>query len=637
MNNRYIEVDSTYRNRKLWPLSSEFEILISESGRKGKDQALDPVSFESPIHAWSSNMFSTIVIPDKIYDTNINNFVYCDQFIFTLKDNTNTQVYSITITIPHGTYNLLDLQNKINILIYNEVILNNYQFLTRFEFIPNIDKLNIIGNVYNTNNTNAIGYTIYIDFTNKLTIFQILGFGNNIYPLPATTTITSPYKSPAANLNSIIATADLLNNISKTMDDNVIILKSIKNATLINGYTTNNFTICNIQKFINYYLKATLKIENQDNTFQHISINYFKYLGTYSEGSNSNEISYDRFMIKLNNPILIDIDVNTIFTISDPTDLTDKNFLLLFVPYGRLGQNSYPNDILYNDTRNEYRNITRYDENTHMLYVQTNNAINNSWLPSDNYSIRMKNPQIYGHVLQYQYPLVYVDIDLTLFKYELDTPNEYYKNLFIRIADGLAKNQIRRIKSYDELNNAITIDYEFSGLYDQDQFEILQFSRDNAVPFVYSGSLVSQQNEVCYEISLLNLRLPNTTLNVGQGSRIAFYPYVYVELSNVSSAGRGLTNIIYSNNPNSTKMLFRASVSDTTEPIKSTYVLLNGDGAVQTVKFKPNDNLKFSVRMPNGELYQVYQSEEQIKLDGSPYIPNLDNNQISALFSIKRV
>ena len=629
MNNRYIEVDSTYRNRKLWPLSSEFEILISESGGKGKNQAIDPVSFESPIHAWSSNMFSTIVIPDKIYDININDFVYSDKFKFTLKDNVNTEIYSITITIPHGTYNLLDLQTKINILIYNQVVDNGYQLLTKFEFTPTIDKLNIIGNVYYTNNTIAIGYNIYIDFTNKSSIFQILGFDDNIHLLP----ITSTYKSPAANLNSIVATADLLNNISSTMDDNVIILKSIKNATLINGYK-NNFTICNIQKFINYYVKATLKIKNQ-NTFQNISINYFKYLGTYSEGLNSNEISYDRFMIKLNNPIIIDIDVNTIFTISDPTDLTDKNFLLIFVPYGRLGQNSYPNDILYNDTRNEYRNITRYDENTHMLYVQTKNAINNSWLLSDNYSIRMKNPQIYGNVLQYQYPHVYVNIDLTLFKYQLDTPNEYYKNLFIRIADGLAKNQIRRIKSCE--NNAITIDYEFSGLYGKDQFEILQFSRDNAVPFVYSGSLVSQQNEVCYEISLLNLRLPNTTLNVGQGSRIAFYPYVYVELSNVSSAGRGLTNIIYSNNPNSTKMLFRASVSDTTEPIKSTYVLLNGNGAVQTIKFKPNDNLKFSVRMPNGELYQVYQSEEQIKLDGSPYIPNLDNNQISALFSIKRV
>ena len=202
--------------------------------------------------------------------------------------------------------------------------------------------------------------------------------------------------------------------------------------------------------------------------------------------------------------------------------------------------------------------------------------------------------------------------------------------------------QIRKIKSYSgisyiepnttRIGHKITLYNNFDQPLSSDNtYEILQFSRDNAFPFVYSGSLVSQQNEVCYEISLLNLRLPNTTLNVGQGSRIAFYPYVYVELSNVSSAGKGLTNIIYSNNPNSTKMLFRATVNDTIEPINSTYVNLNGDGAVQTIKFKPNDNLKFSVRMTNGELMKTYINESF-----SPFIPK-NNIQISVIFSIKRV
>ena len=37
-NARYIEIDSTFRNRKEWPNPAEFEILISQSGRKdGKD------------------------------------------------------------------------------------------------------------------------------------------------------------------------------------------------------------------------------------------------------------------------------------------------------------------------------------------------------------------------------------------------------------------------------------------------------------------------------------------------------------------------------------------------------------------------------------------------------------------------
>ena len=79
-------------------------------------------------------------------------------------------------------------------------------------------------------------------------------------------------------------------------------------------------------------------------------------------------------------------------------------------------------------------------------------------------------------------------------------------------------------------------------------FEILQFTRDNAVPFCYSGSLVSQQEMVCYEIELINLVLPNKTLT--SGGRTAFYPYVYVELQNVSGASAGTKCVIYSNNPN---------------------------------------------------------------------------------------
>ena len=43
-NTRYIEIDSTYRNRTDWPLPANFEIRLAQSGTKGKLDALDPVS-----------------------------------------------------------------------------------------------------------------------------------------------------------------------------------------------------------------------------------------------------------------------------------------------------------------------------------------------------------------------------------------------------------------------------------------------------------------------------------------------------------------------------------------------------------------------------------------------------------------
>ena len=161
--------------------------------------------------------------------------------------------------------------------------------------------------------------------------------------------------------------------------------------------------------------------------------------------------------------------------------------------------------------------------------------------------------------------------------------------------------------------------------------EILPFSYDNYNPFVYTGSLVSQQEMVCYEIELLNLILPNAILACGEGGRIAFYPYVYVTLSNVSASGAGLTNILYSNNPNATRVIFRVPIDDLINPLISTFVHLDGDGMVQTMKFKPNDNLYFSITLANGEKYQTVLPEYY-----SPSMPN-PAAQISACFTMKRL
>lgn len=168
-------------------------------------------------------------------------------------------------------------------------------------------------------------------------------------------------------------------------------------------------------------------------------------------------------------------------------------------------------------------------------------------------------------------------------------------------------------------------------LFNSQSMCLLQFSRDNLNPFVYTGSLVSQQDVVCYEVELLNLVLPNAILSVAGGGLISFYPYVYVQLRNIDASGGGLKNIIYSNNPHATNMLFRAAVDDVPNPINSTFIKIDGDGAVQTIKFKPNDNLRFSVHMANGEIYKTVLDEHF-----SPHMPN-PFAQISALFSMKRV
>lgn len=159
--------------------------------------------------------------------------------------------------------------------------------------------------------------------------------------------------------------------------------------------------------------------------------------------------------------------------------------------------------------------------------------------------------------------------------------------------------------------------------------EILPVSYDNFVPLNYTGSVVSQTESVCYEIELNSLTLPNVTLK--SGSRIAFYPYVYVSLENVTAPNGGNKNIFYTNNPAATSALFVAPVTDLNNPLTTPFVRINGFGIVQTVKFKPNDALHFKVYLPDGSPFDPVEPD-----DFSPQAPN-PLLQISATFGIRRL
>ena len=161
------------------------------------------------------------------------------------------------------------------------------------------------------------------------------------------------------------------------------------------------------------------------------------------------------------------------------------------------------------------------------------------------------------------------------------------------------------------------------------KINIVSFNNDNYTPLIYNGSVVSQNETVAYEISLVNLTLPNIVLTTG--ARIAYYPYVYVELSNVTASSSSSKNVIYSNNPASNRALFLVPITDINDPSRSPFIKLDAGSMTQTVKFKPNDCLKFSVFLPDGRLYQTIRSDYY-----TPSGPNFFC-QIDALFGIKRL
>jgi len=99
----------------------------------------------------------------------------------------------------------------------------------------------------------------------------------------------------------------------------------------------------------------------------------------------------------------------------------------------------------------------------------------------------------------------------------------------------------------------------------------------------------------------------------------------------VTASSSSSKNVIYSNNPHSNRALFLVPITDINDPQRSPFIKLDAGSMVQTVKFKPNDCLRFSVFLSDGTLYQTIMSDY--------YCPSAPNQlvQIDALFGIRRL
>jgi hypothetical protein len=154
------------------------------------------------------------------------------------------------------------------------------------------------------------------------------------------------------------------------------------------------------------------------------------------------------------------------------------------------------------------------------------------------------------------------------------------------------------------------------------------FNVDNYSPFTYNGSLASQNQSVSYDVTLNSIVLPNVILSTG--GRIAYYPYVYVEIENVSTTTGANKNMIYSNNPNAYRAIFKVPITDLNHPSTTPFVKLTC-GMTQTMTFKPNADMMVTVRLPGGS---VFRPQAHDTLYGQT--PNT-MLQLSMLFGLTRI
>ena len=411
---------------------------------------------------------------------------------------------------------------------------------------------------------------------------------------------------------------------------------------IVYPYSANKFKVC---------VKTQMSAIPASTTPPNRVIDYYRGVGITISGENTSVISSeyvntiggkDCFWLTVLPALITAPTGGEPVAIGNIFDVTNGHF---WVPCSFGVNNAYTDYYLWNDTLQKSTKILSYDGSTHTVGVDPSEVA--GWVDTENLVIRKVLPQSFGELPSQTLPVpvpVLSSNQVVVGQASSDI-YDYYTGGFIRFTSDSNKSIMCRITNYTGNNtlkpgtttavNKYTITFNcaqgtvLSGFNENDKYEILQFTRDNVVPFTYTGSLVSQQEMVCYEIELINLVLPNRTL--ASGGLIAFYPYVYVELQNVSGVNSGNRGIIYSNNPNAGRMLFRAAIDDMPNPVLSPFIKIDGDGMVQTVKFKPNDNLKFGVYLPNGDPFETERVDTHGPKTPDPIL------QISAVFSIRRL
>lgn len=661
-NARYLEVDSSYRNRNEYPQAGKFVVPISQTGRKGPIQAVDPVSEAAAENVWVANAFDVVVPGSGLTNASANLVV--SNIPPPTGASTGNGLFAVMLTctaghaqIANGYYDNAVLtttgatpqRSRIADYEYRGTTVVGGNVVDRLQvrlFSPlSVTPGDTVDIIDPTDLTTTVSPQIFVPSgktaPNAYPGTQIHNVTRNEYrpvlDYSAATHLVTPDTSGAPGPGSGPTTG--------WVNSDTYAIRPIKTGWCgqldDSNWNPPAGAFPNTTRHFNLPVVATNPGENLVGSFL--------------------EVRYERSSATTN--AFTAVTSASVMQLAVGSSTYDDYYVGCQIRLS--GGTAYPSG--------EMRTITNYDGASRTITVSPAFTVTPT-AGTDNYQIicgGVQNPKDAPACAQEARRIVkYVDYrDAALsvtsntitFPATASSQNNFYTNLYIRV-DPTGSNNLRRITNYVVTRNGAgaiisrvatvdrnfdpfpfatltpdftitsgTVNGPFSFALSNQQVCILPFSYDNLVPFVYTGSLVSQQEVVCYEVELLNLVLPNQTLAVAEGGFISYYPYVYVQLMNVDASGGHLKNIIYSNNPNSTNMLFRAAVDDVPNPLTSTFIKIDGDGAVQTIKFKPNDNLLFAVYMPDGEVFQTLEPEWY-----GPCISN-PKAQISAYFSIKRV
>lgn len=409
--------------------------------------------------------------------------------------------------------------------------------------------------------------------------------------------IASPIVTYIPDDISLLNTTSFINNTAQNPDSKIISFPISQKAN----------------KTSDYYRGLSLNVivnDGFDTNLGPVIVDSWDYLNTV-DGNDCFRILFESSLANSTNSILI-----ITFTIS-----TNFDQGYVFIPNGTLASQTYKDFYIYNETQNESAIILSYDGDFALASIDPKPF----WLTSDTISLRKKLPITYGN---FQSGSTTSSVVLSA---SSDPAKNIYNGTFIRITQTGSPNQgiTCGIKTYygapsfiASLNSALPV-----APSDGDSYEILEYTRDNFFPLIYTGTQIQQ--EVCYEVQCVNLILPN--ISVETGGVLQSYPYLLVDFQNISTSNSGNVNVIYSNNPNTTRKLFKVPITDISPPSLNSFAKLDKCYMAQVIKITPYNSFKFGIYLPDGRplVFSIPDTK-------SPEPPN-PALQVSALFSMRRL
>jgi hypothetical protein len=206
-------------------------------------------------------------------------------------------------------------------------------------------------------------------------------------------------------------------------------------------------------------------------------------------------------------------------------------------------------------------------------------------------------------------------------------PNDTASVYYLRVRKSATSSLDNRIVQITiSGSNQVTLNNSLS-LSNNDSIEIIGPGQNiiTSLRYASGGSQSIQGGD--YELELLWLSVPNQVLDVGYGGTLDRYPYIYCSLYT------GITNttqqVLYSNNPYTSKVLFKVPVNEYFGD--TSFITLKDSKAKQTIYFDPSQDLFFELTLPDGTVISFNEFDNMPPYPPNPFL------QINLLVSMKKL